>query len=64
MKLFNFGHDNEKKIIEALKEQDTKRRDEEINAVKKLARKVQEIATRGDIEIVVVNVNKAIKELK
>lgn len=65
MKIFNWGKDNtNKQVIEVLKEKDLKRRDEEIDAMKKLNKRVSLITEKGDIEIIIRNVKGVIRELR
>lgn len=56
--------DHKTKIIETLKKQDTKMRNNEINTVKKLNKKLELITGTGSIEIIIKNVNGVIRELK
>lgn len=65
MKIFDwFKDDKQKKVIEVLKERDLHRRDEEINAMKKLNKRVSLITEKGDVEIIIRNVDGVIRELK
>lgn len=64
MNIFNWPKNNEKKVLEALQEKDLKRRDEEIDVMKRLNKRINLITTKGDVEIIIRNVRGVIKELQ
>lgn len=56
--------DEKQKVIQVLKERDLNRRDEEIEAMKRLNKTASIITKKGDIEIIVRNVKGVMMEIK
>lgn len=56
--------DEKQKVIQVLKERDLHRRDEEIEAMKKLNKTASIITKKGDIEIIIRNVKGVMMEIK
>ncbi len=56
--------DRQQEVLEALKKQDSKRFDDELDAVKRLNKAIRIVTNTGDIEILIRNVEGVMKELK